>query len=301
MIHEPSTCLQSAPQQRTPGGPHVVITINRFLASTRRRGTRFAAGGLLAIPLLMGSCEPACTPAAPAVPRVSEQRTIGWSVSGQPIVASRLGAPDGIPILVVGSIHGEEQAGIEIAEYIRDTATIPAGYDVWVVTSINPDGNLANVHGNANGVDLNRNFAPNWVATDCVNAARYCSGPAAMSEPESQAVASFVGAVQPKLTVWYHGPLHVVDEATLNGVADPDVLHAYGAAAGYSVATVPCSPTGDCTGNATQYMNSTISGSSAFVVELATNTAGGMSPNGVVAHTNGFFAAAAVVARTLGV
>ena len=43
----------------------LVITINRILASTRRRGTRFAAGGLLAIPLLMGSCEPACTPAAP--------------------------------------------------------------------------------------------------------------------------------------------------------------------------------------------------------------------------------------------
>jgi hypothetical protein len=41
-------------------------------------------------------------------------------------------------------------------------------------------------------------------------------------------------------------------------------------------------------------MNAMIPGSSAFVVELATKTAGAMSPKGVENHVNGFWAAAAV-------
>ena len=99
------------------------------------------------------------------------------------------------------------------------------------------------------------------------------------------------------MTVWYHGPLNVVDAATLNGVANPNVLTAYAAASGYGVATVTCNPTGYCTGNATQYLNSQIPGSSSFVVELSSNIAGAMTPTGVNNHVNGFFAAAAAAAR----
>ena len=268
--------------------------ITELIVAARRRTTRLAAGGLLAVPLLIGSCEPACTPAAPAAPRSIEERQIGTSVQGSPIMAYRVGTPGGVPVLAVGSIHGDEQAGVEVVEHIRDAAPIPAGFDVWVIPALNPDGNAAGSHTNANGVDLNRNFAPNWEGNNCAGTPRYCAGPAAMSEPESQALASFVAAIQPRMTVWYHGPLHVVDAATLNGVANPSVLYAYAAEAEYGVATVNCSPTGYCTGNATQYMNSSIPGSSAFVVELSTSVAGGMSPKGVTNHVNGFFAAAAV-------
>ena len=271
------------------------MTFARLLSSARGRSRRLAAGGLLAIPLLMQSCDPGCTPAPPPAPRWSEQVEIGTSFQGRPITAYRLGTPGGTPILAVGAIHGEEQAGIEIVEHIRDTAAIPPGFDVWVVPTINPDGHALGSHGNARGVDLNRNFGPDWLPNDCAATPRYCAGPAPLSEPESQAIATFVDSIQPRVTVWYHGPLNVVDAATRHGVADPAVLAAYGGAAKYPVATVNCNPTGFCAGNATQYMNAGIDGSSAFVVELSTNAAGGMSPQGVTNHVAGFFAAAAVV------
>ena len=61
-------------------------------------------------------------------------------------------------MLVVGSIHGDEEAGIEVAEHVRDAAAIPNGFDVWVMPTINPDGNVLDFHTNVKGVDLNRNF-----------------------------------------------------------------------------------------------------------------------------------------------
>jgi protein MpaA len=254
---------------------------------------RRAALGLLAAPLVMQSCQPACAPAEPAAPRVIEQRTIGTSWQGRPIVAYRLGTPGGKVVLAVGSIHGDEQTGIEIVDNIRDSAAIPPGLDVWVIPTINPDGNAMNVHTNAAGVDLNRNFSPDWQATDCAVSPRFCAGPAPMSEPESQAIAAFVNEIQPKMTVWYHGPLFTVDAALLHGVANPAVLYAYAGPVGYSVTTVRCSPTGYCTGNATQYMNTNIPGSSAFVVELSSSVAGSFTDAGVAKHVAGFFAAAA--------
>jgi protein MpaA len=262
-----------------------------LLRAVRRRSAGRAALGLLAVPLVMQACEPAC---APPPPRWSEQVTIGTSWQGRPITAYRVGTPGGKVVLAIGSIHGDEQTGIEIVENIRDSAALPGDLDIWVIPTINPDGNAMNVHTNAAGVDLNRNFAPDWQQTNCATSPRYCSGPAPMSEPESQALAAFVTQIQPRMTVWYHGPLYTVDAAVLHGVANPAVLQAYASGPGYTVRTVTCSPTGYCTGNATQYMNSNIPGSSAFVVELSSSVAGSMSPAGVAKHVAGFFAAAAV-------
>jgi hypothetical protein len=277
-----------------------VTIITRLFGNTRRRGMRRAALGLLAVPLVMQSCEPACTPVEPAAragltaPRIIEQRDIGTSVEGRPITAYRLGTPGGKVVLAIGSIHGDEQTGIEVVEYIRDTAVIPAGLDVWVIPSINPDGNVANTHQNARGVDLNRNFPPVWEPNDCARVVLQCAGPAPLSEPESQAIANFITEIQPRMTAWYHGPLHVIDYALNYGVANADVLYAYAAQVGYIVATINCSPTGYCVGNASQYGNYTVPGSSAFVIEFATGAAGALTPVGVTNHVNGFFAAAAV-------
>ncbi|MET0460196.1 MAG: M14 family zinc carboxypeptidase [Ilumatobacteraceae bacterium] len=252
------------------------------------------AGSLVAVPLFMASCQPACEPAPPAAPRVVEQRQIGTSVQGRPITAYRLGTAGGTVVLAIGSIHGDEQAGIEIIEHIRDAASIPAGFDVWVVPTINPDGNVANAEPNAAGIDLNRNFPPNWEPIDCPTNPTNCSGPEPLSEPESRAVAALITEIKPRMTVWYHAVGPVVDQATLNGVANPAVLTTYGATAGYGVATVNCGPTGYCIGNATQFGNFTVAGSSAFVVELSTKALGGLTPAGVDAHANAFWAAAAV-------
>ena len=92
-------------------------------------------------------------------------------------------------MLAVGSIHGDEQAGIEIVEHVRDAAAIPAGLDVWIVPTINPDGNARNVRTNARGVDLNRNFPTNWAPVDCAALPRNCAGFEPLGEPESRAFA----------------------------------------------------------------------------------------------------------------
>ncbi len=260
------------------------------MAAAARTVRRFA-GGLLAVPLLLGSCEPQCAPAPPA-PRDVEQREIGASVEGRPIVAYRVGTPGGTPVLVVGSIHGDEQAGIEIAEHLRDAAAVPAGLDVWVVPTVNPDGNARGTRTNAHGVDLNRNFSTNWAPVDCVALPRNCAGPEPLSEPEARALADLVSTVAPRLTVVYHGADHVVSAAT-DVVASPAAVHEYARVSGYPLGSIPCSPA--CTGTATMFANAAVTPSTAFTVELASKAAGAMSPTGVASHAAAVFAAAALV------
>jgi protein MpaA len=267
--------------------------MSRCVSSARRRTRKIYAGGMLAMPLLMAQCQPACEPAPPPAPRLVEQRDLGTTYQGRPITAYRLGTPGGKVVLAIGSIHGDEQAGIEIVEYLRDTAPIAAGYDVWVIPTINPDGNAVNSEGNAAGVDLNRNWPPDWAPIDCALVPQNCSGPTALSEPETQAVAAFITEIQPRMTVWYHAVGPVVDRASQHGVNNPAVLATYAAEVGYPVYEVSCG-TGGCTGNATQYGNYTVEGSSAFVVELGTKVAGGMGAQGVLNHIDGIWAAAAV-------
>jgi len=267
------------------------VTFSRLFAKITRGGVRRTALGLLAVPLLMQSCEPACTPAGP---RTIEQRQIGTSVQGRPLIAYHVNPHPGQKVvLAIGNIHGDEQTGIEVVQYIRDQATIPDNLDVWVIESINPDGVVANTHVNGSGVDLNRNFDPDWRPNNCALNPRYCAGQGPRDQPESQAIADFLLDVKPIMTAWYHGPLHVIDRALSFGVANPAVLDAYAAQVGYAVATVNCSPTGICVGNATQFGNYNIPGSSAFVIELQTGVAGALTDQGVRNHVNAFFAAAA--------
>ena len=72
-----------------------------------------------------------------------------------------MGDPNGRPVLLVGVIHGNEAKGFGITQLIRTMPT-PPGIDLWIIDSINPDGQAANSRYNANGVDLNRNVSYNW-------------------------------------------------------------------------------------------------------------------------------------------
>lgn len=86
---------------------------------------------------------------------------IGQSVQGRDITAHRMGSVGGRVVLVIGSIHGDEQKGIEVTKLLRTMAT-PKGVDLWLIDTINPDGVAANTRQNANEVDLNRNFEIGW-------------------------------------------------------------------------------------------------------------------------------------------
>ncbi|MCU1400760.1 MAG: murein peptide amidase, partial [Acidimicrobiales bacterium] len=103
----------------------------------------------------------AVAPGQPVPAHVLETRTIGTSVQGRPITAVRMGTPGGRVVMIVGIIHGDETKGALVTAALRTMAT-PAGIDLWLIDSMNPDGVAANTRGNANGVDLNRNFDVGW-------------------------------------------------------------------------------------------------------------------------------------------
>src|SRR6266516_4871954 len=84
--------------------------------------------------------------------------SVGRSVRGRPVVVVERGDPDApTRTLVVGCIHGNEPAGIRIAEQL-ESVPLPRERDLWVVEDANPDGVAAATRANARGVDLNRNF-----------------------------------------------------------------------------------------------------------------------------------------------
>jgi len=70
-------------------------------------------------------------------------------------------------IVVVGSIQGDQMNTRDlvqamITELEREPRQIPQGVMLYLIPSLNPDGNAANSRYNAHGVDLNRN----WETTD---------------------------------------------------------------------------------------------------------------------------------------
>jgi protein MpaA len=133
---------------------------------------------------------------------------LGESVHGAPIVAERYGMPGGRRVLVIGVIHGDEDAGVAIVDALRE-AGAPDGVELWLVPSMNPDGQAAQDRHNANQVDLNRNFPYRWGPLGQPGDGQYAgSGPA--SEPETQAMVNFIAQLRPDIAVWYHQDLYVI-------------------------------------------------------------------------------------------
>ena len=134
---------------------------------------------------------------------------LGISVGGRPIVAEQSGTPGGRRVLVIGVIHGDEDAGVAIVDELR-AEPVPDGVELWIVESMNPDGQTNQVRSNDNGVDLNRNFPYKWGPIGVPGDWQYAgTGPA--SEPETQAMVNFMTQLQPDITIWYHQDLFVVN------------------------------------------------------------------------------------------
>jgi protein MpaA len=130
---------------------------------------------------------------------------IGRSVWGTPITVVRRGDPTGVRVLVVGVIHGNEDAGVAVVDQLL-SAPVPPGVELWLVRSMNPDGQ-GQMRGNANQVDLNRNFPVNWDYLAEPGNWQY-GGPGPASEPETQALVALGEGVQPNLIIWYHQDLY---------------------------------------------------------------------------------------------
>lgn len=112
-------------------------------------------------------------------------------------------------MLVIGVIHGNEDAGVAIVDELR-AQPVPDGVELWIVESMNPDGQTKQVRTNDNLVDLNRNFPYKWGPIGVPGDSQYAgTGPA--SEPETQAMINFMGQLRPDITIWYHQDLFVVN------------------------------------------------------------------------------------------
>lgn len=145
-------------------------------------------------------------------PGVVRPFVIGRTVNDRPIWAFRVSRPGDVPppglprkkLLVFAQIHALEWVPSEIAlAFLTEIAkSPPMGVEITVVPSLNPDGR-AKVEadllvgenkyrrGNANNVDLNRDFPVNREAKAIwrhLIPGRYATSPSPLSQPESRAL-----------------------------------------------------------------------------------------------------------------
>jgi len=167
---------------------------------------------------LLGGCAMQPAPSTPATMTVASPssslrlqpitRTIGHSVEGRPIVCEAFGN-DGDVVLIMASIHGNEPAGTPLLERLGEELArrrdLLRDRRILLIPIANPDGYAEHTRGNANGVDVNRNFAAgNWRT-------RRANGPAPLSEPESGAIERLIIEERPARIISIHQPLACID------------------------------------------------------------------------------------------
>lgn len=206
-----------------------------------------------------------------------QREVIGRSVRDRPIYAYRTGQVGGKPVLVVGCTDGDEPAGMAVVTALR-SLTPPAGVDLWLIPTINPDGLAAGMTGNAHGVDLNRNFPYAWRYLG--GTGHFDSGPRPLSEPETRAVHRFLLRIKPQLAIWFHQPLALVDDSQGSRRLERSFAHLVG---------LRLRPLTDYPGSITNWENHHFPHSTAFVTEL---------PAGSLTHARAARYAQAILALT---
>lgn len=174
--------------------------------------------------------------------RCSSISTIGYSVNGHAILAHRFGTGPS-KIIFVGGMHGSEKSSYHtmsswIDELENNPERIPAHRTIIVIPNSNPDGTAISRRTNSNNVDLNRNFPANdWTSGVYMPGPTFApqgGGSAALSEPESRALASYIQSQSPRLVLTYHAVAAVVIG---NGSGDSDSLAStYASKSRYKVA-----------------------------------------------------------------
>ncbi len=171
----------------------------------------------LALGVAMAGCASAPTDAAPTAPAPpvppavttvtsnsvpsADWQMIGTSVQGRPIRMRSLGHGPR-HVLFIGGIHGDESEGAYTTEQLPDAFSqndLGDAVTLTILEDANPDGRAAGTRGNANGVDVNRNFpASNFDAGNPVN------GSTPLSQPEAVAVVAAIDRTTPNLIIVAH-------------------------------------------------------------------------------------------------
>lgn len=182
-------------------------------------------------------------------------------------------------VVLIGQIHGDEQAGYRIARrLVEHPGLVPDDVHLYVIPTMNPDGRAAKDRHNAHGVDLNRNFTRRWRAIP--RSSPYYSGPGPLSEPESRAVRDALKQLRPDYVVNIHQPLGGVDSYQ---VKDRDLMRRLSRNLDLPVKSFSCH--GGCFGSLTTWYNGRPWGAS-IVVELDRR----VSAQGVRRITSGILA-----------
>lgn len=244
--------------------------------------------------------ETASTTISAAIPDVpfSSTTTIGTSVEGRPIDAYRFGTGS-TTLVFVGGIHGGYEWNSVLLAYdmidsLRDgDITVPDSVQVQIVPNANPDGVYAVIgkdgrftrddvsaaddtavgtgRFNANGIDLNRNFACRWQPTSTWRGTTVSAGDTAFSEPEAAALRDYLTALQPAGVIFWHSQANAVygsecGDGILPGTTE--LLNTYATAAGYTA--VPVFDAYPVSGDAEGWLASI--GIPAITVELSSHT-----------------------------
>jgi len=124
-------------------------------------------------------------------------------------------------LLLFAGIHGEEaETTFALSRALRQLAGRPP--HAAVVLAANPDGLMRGTRGNANGVELNRNFptgdwqsapVPHRSTLDDPRDVLLSPGAFPGSEPETQALIQLIGALRPEAVISLHAPLACIDDA----------------------------------------------------------------------------------------
>ena len=214
---------------------------------------RAAAIALVVAMLATGAFTGQVAAASRGEGRVGRVVMLGRSRDSRPIRAIEVGDPAGTRVLVVGCIHGNEPAGIAIAQ--RLARSLPRGVDLWIIPVLNPDGLAADTRGNAHGVDLNRNFPWRWRPLSGV----YESGPKPLSEPEARIAYNLILRLRPHISIWFHQHLDMIWAS--GGIRR--IEHRFAQLSGLPYHAMP-----PLAGSAISWQNHTLTGTTAFAAEL---------------------------------
>jgi predicted deacylase len=223
---------------------------------------------------------------------------IGSSVEGRAIEAYTFGTGE-TDLLFVGGIHGgyEWNSSLLAYEMIDHLHThpelIPKNVTMHIIPILNPDGlfaatglegrfvatdimsNAMHTNGagrmNANGVDLNRNFACKWAPESTWKGKIVSAGTAAFSEPEAAALRDYVNTIVPAAVVFWHSQASNVYASECEDGVLPETLtlmNTYALAGGYGA--VPAFTAYSITGDAEGWLASL--GIPTVTVELESRT-----------------------------
>lgn len=169
---------------------------------------------------------------------------IGYSAGGRAIITQTIGTGAQV-IMLVGGIHGGWEANTVslidelIAHFTASPGAIMPNITLLFIASLNPDGLVygRDLSGrfNDHGVDLNRNWGCEWSPQAEWREGPVDPGPRAFSEPETQALATFIQQLRPALVLFYHSAANGIFEGNCDGTTHSLAMAAVlGDATGYT-------------------------------------------------------------------